>query len=722
MNKKIILTAMVIGSLSLNVMAIDNATGSGSGIAYGTGSSANGTHDVSIGVSSKAENYTNQNGSVAIGHKAHTELMAGGVEAVFGFGQTTYSGSEFSSARVPADPSKVIGAVAIGNNTYARTGSTMVGSHNYHGEIGDVTINTDKDETGTRSQALNVYATNIGANSFSNGALTTSTGAYNIISSSYTGGRFSTPSQNLGATITGAMNSIESKTAQGIGSGWFADRTGVGVANTINGLANRTANTNGTIVFGAGNEVTNSITELTGIPKNTGNSAKEFAGKLRDGISKSNGGGATMVIGGGNKADYTLRTSMIGVNNTVTGTSGNESTDNFVVGVNNNASNVSNAIIVGNNHNVANATHTVIIGSSDNATSTVVNDAVAIGHNTEVSYAGGVALGAQSKATVNSGVAGYDVATKTQSTNNSPVWTSTASAVSVGDVDNNVTRQITSVSAGTNDTDAVNVAQLKQLDSKIDTGMSDVLNRTNNYTDTQVSKVGARAAAMANLHYQDFNADDKWSFAAGYGHYKGQNAGALGVAYQPNENTMISVSSTIGKDAMIGAGVSMKFGKSSKMNANKQVAMAKEIQELRAIVAAQNAKIDALVDHAMGRNEAITDVVFPDVPENHWAYMMVQDLAYKGIVVGYPDGNFSGDRTLTRYEFAVALDRAISAGYMNPELGRAIKEFKPELDSIYANMRFRVDRESGKDGSVNKVERVRVNKDNTRDNYGTIVK
>ena len=124
----------------------------------------------------------------------------------------------------------------------------------------------------------------------------------------------------------------------------------------------------------------------------------------------------------------------------------------------------------------------------------------------------------------------------------------------------------------------------------------------------------------------------------------------------------------------------------------------------------------------MGRNEAITDVVFPDVPENHWAYMMVQDLAYKGIVVGYPDGNFSGDRTLTRYEFAVALDRAISAGYMNPELGRAIKEFKPELDSIYANMRFRVDRESGKDGSVNKVERVRVNKDNTRDNYGTIVK
>ena len=282
-------------------------------------------------------------------------------------------------------------------------------------------------------------------------------------------------------------------------------------------------------------------------------------------------------------------------------------------------------------------------------------------------------------------------------------------------------KTITNVAPGrveAGSTDAINGSQLNDAAQRISNRYDAAI--ANNQR--EISKVGARAAAMANLHYQDFNADDKWSFAAGYGHYKGQNAGALGVAYQPNENTMISVSSTIGKDAMIGAGVSMKFGKSAKMNANKQVAMAKEIQELRAIVAAQNAKIDALVDHAMGRNEAITDVVFPDVPENHWAYMMVQDLAYKGIVVGYPDGNFSGDRTLTRYEFAVALDRAISAGYMNPELGRAIKEFKPELDSIYANMRFRVDRESGKDGSVNKVERVRVNKDSARDNYGTIVK
>ena len=282
-------------------------------------------------------------------------------------------------------------------------------------------------------------------------------------------------------------------------------------------------------------------------------------------------------------------------------------------------------------------------------------------------------------------------------------------------------KTITNVAPGrveAGSTDAINGNQLNDAAQRISNRYDAAI--ANNQR--EISKVGARAAAMANLHYQDFNADDKWSFAAGYGHYKGQNAGAIGVAYQPNENTMITASTTIGKDAMYGAGVSMKFGKSSKMNANKQVAMAKEIEELRAIVAAQNAKIDALVDHAMGKNEAITDVVFPDVPENHWAYNMVQDLAYKGIVAGYPDGTFSGDRTLTRYEFAVALDRAISAGYMNPELGRAIKEFKVELDQVQNGMRFRVDRVSGKDGATDKVERVRVNKDNTRDNYGTVVK
>ena len=168
---------------------------------------------------------------------------------------------------------------------------------------------------------------------------------------------------------------------------------------------------------------------------------------------------------------------------------------------------------------------------------------------------------------------------------------------------------ITNVAKGVNDNDAVNVSQLRDSEANIrntiNSASDAAVNMANHYTDLQTAKVGARAAAMANLHYQDFNADDKWSFAAGYGHYKGQNAGALGVAYQPNENIMISVSSTIGSDTMFGAGVSMKFGKSSKMNANKQAAMAKEIQELREIVAAQNEKINMLVDHMSDKVERV---------------------------------------------------------------------------------------------------------------------
>ena len=149
--------------------------------------------------------------------------MAGGGEASFAFGQTTFSGSWFSSARIPADPTKVVGSVAIGDNTFARTGSTMIGSHNYKGALGDTTV----DSASTRTDALNVYATTIGANSFSNGAFTTSTGVYNIISSEYNGGRLANPVKNLGATITGSLNSIESKTGS-----YYS-----GIANTVSGVA-----------------------------------------------------------------------------------------------------------------------------------------------------------------------------------------------------------------------------------------------------------------------------------------------------------------------------------------------------------------------------------------------------------------------------------------------------------------------------------------------------
>ena len=506
MNKRrrlltLLINGVLLSSLWVVASAVDHTTGNGNGVAYGTGSSApkaenvavgkdaaiqysNGasaaTGDIAVGSGAVINNYASQGGSVAIGKNAKIENMAGGVEAAFALGQTTYSGSLFSSARIPADPTKVVGSVAIGDNTFARTGSTMIGSHNYKGDLGDTTV----DSASTRTDALNAYATTVGANSFTNGAFATNTGTYNIISSEYNGGRFSNPVKNLASTVNGAFNSNESKTASSFYSG---------IGNSIVGTANRTFNSNGSIVMGAGNEITNSVTTIPVNATDAGSSAKEFAETLRTAVKNSNGGGSTMALGGANKADYTLRTSMIGINNTVTGVKGGESKDNLAMGVGNTATKVqhmttigskntvsdaTNTIIVGDNRTVTGANNTVTIGSSDAGTTTTVNDAVAIGHNTEVTAEGGVALGSKSKATVAAGAAGYDISTKAASTDTSSTWKATASAVSVGDVANDVTRQITSVAAGTNDTDAVNVAQLKKVETKISTVEADAKKHT----------------------------------------------------------------------------------------------------------------------------------------------------------------------------------------------------------------------------------------------------
>lgn len=495
MNKRRRLLTMLINGVLLSSLwvvasAVDHTTGNGSGVAYGTGSSApkaenvavgkgaaiqysNGasaaTGDIAVGSGAVINNYASQGGSVAIGKNAKIENMAGSVEAAFALGQTTYSGSLFSAARIPADPTKVVGSVAIGDNTFARTGSTMIGSHNYKGDLGDTTVDSAK----TRTDALNIYATTVGANSFTNGAFATNTGTYNIISSEYNGGRFSNPVKNLASTVNGSFNSNESKTASSFYSG---------IGNSIVGTANRTFNSNGSIVMGAGNEITNSVTPIPVNATDAGSSAKEFAETLRTAVKNANGGGSTMALGGANKADYTLRTSMIGINNTVTGVNGGESKDNLAMGVGNTATKVqhmtaigsqntvsdaTDTIIVGDNRTVIGANNTVTIGSSDAGTTTTVNEAVAIGHNTEVTAEGGVALGSASKATVAAGGIGYDVKTGAASTETSAAWKATSSAVSVGDVANNVTRQITSVAAGTDDTDAVNVAQLKKAEEKI---------------------------------------------------------------------------------------------------------------------------------------------------------------------------------------------------------------------------------------------------------------
>ena len=742
MNKRKRLLAILINGMLLSSLCVASAAdvtaGAGNGVAYGTGSNApkienvaigngakigysNGasaaTGDIVVGNGANINNYASQGGSVAIGKNAKIENMAGGVEASFALGQTTFSGSWFSSARIPSDPTKVVGSVAIGDNTFARTGSTMIGSHNYKGDLGDTTVDTAT----TRKDALNAYATTVGANSFSNGAFTTNTGTYNIISSEYNGGRMANPVKNLGSTINGSLNSIESKTANNYYSG---------VANSIVGTANRTFNSNGSIIMGAGNEITNSVTSIYGAPDDGGNSAKELAEKFREAVKESNGGGATMAFGGGNKADYTLRTAMVGINNTVTGANRAESADNLVMGVGNTASNVQhltaigskntvsdakNTIIVGDNRTVTGANNAVIIGSSDNGTTTTVHDAVALGHNTDVSIEGGVALGSGSKATVAAGAVGYDILTNAPSTDTSATWKSTVSAVSVGDVANGVTRQITSVAAGTNDTDAVNVAQLKRLHDMISVNTYNTVNVQGDVTnlkkdvsrlDKRVNKAVAGSAALAALHPLDFDPDAKWDFAAGYGHYHNGNAAALGAFYRPNEDVQLSVGSTVGNgETVVNAGLSVKVGAHSNVSRSR-VAIGKEVLELKKTVALQNAqiqKLTALLNDVAGTHmKADRTTLFPDVASNHWAYEAVSDLSRRGLVEGYPDGTFGGDRLLTRYEFAEIVYRALQNGVQVDE--QLVTEFSPEMAL------FRVDTVAKNSQGQPTIERVRLNK------------
>ena len=930
MNKRkrlltLLINGVLLSSLCVVASAADTATGAGNGVAYGTGSNAPKAENVAIGKDAKiaysggvgqpstgdivigggahTNNYIDQGGGIAIGANSFVENMVGGFERAFDFKQAGYNSLFGFPYGLPQDPTKMVTGVAIGQNTYARSGSVMLGTHNYKGKLGDV----DVDSAHTKDNNGHLFSTTVGANSYSNGLFSSVVGSYSIASSKYSASS-GNETKNFGSTITGALNSIESASS----SSRYA-----GIANSIVGVANRTNNSNGSLVFGAGNEITNSITSISGAPTSGGDNPNELRNSVKNAVKVAKGGGATMAFGGGNKADYTLRTSMIGVNNTVTGANGAESADNFVVGVGNTGTNVqhmtaigskntvsdaNNTVIVGDNRKVTGANNSVIIGSSDAETTTTVNDAVAIGHNTEVSAEGGVALGSKSKATVAAGAAGYDISTKAASTDTSSTWKATASAVSVGDVANDVTRQITSVAAGTNDTDAVNVAQLKKVETKISTveadakkhttvvaganttvtsgtnanggaeykvavnkdlvemssanfgkatddvraridkdsarffngsenigvtpkgiqientdtleqakfdkygmyasegdktvyytttgisagdqiinnvkaGVADtdavnvsqlkrvqdqiaastqvttvtagdhikvtptvngnthdykvsladdiadqITNNTTNITkntndiknikgdlskmDKRVDKSVAGAAALAALHPLDFDPDAKWDFAAGYGHYRSGNAAALGAFYRPNEDVQLSVGSTVGSDETVfNAGLSVKVGAHSGVSRSR-VAIGKEVLALKKTVAEQNAQIQKLTTMLNGvagtKMKADHTTLFPDIPTNHWAYEAVSDLSRRGLVEGYPDGTFGGDRMLTRYEFAQIVYRAIQDGVTVND--RLVTEFSPEMAL------FRVDTVAKNAKGEPTIERVRVNK------------
>ena len=922
MNKRkrlltLLINGVLLSSLCMVANAADNVAGAGSGVAIGTGSSAQkdgvvaigkGAHtnyaggsgyakvngDVVIGENATTHSYYDQSGSVAVGKNAYVENTIGKQDKFFAFNQTTFN--TFGLGSLPQQPDKVVTGVAVGDNTYVRSGGTMVGSHNYRGKIGDITVNTDT-YAEKRKAGLGVYSTTVGANSFTNGTVATTTGALNVISSNYDGNNIANATKNYGATINGSLNSIESATAANKYSG---------LANTVVGAANRTNNSNGSLIFGAGNEITNSVTDIDAssiTPTAFGgpSSVTELSETVRNLVKDNKSGGSTLAIGGGNKADYTQLTSITGVNNTVTGTAGNVAKLNQVSGYNNTITNASNSIVMGNDRTVT-ADNTIAIGGLSSSETRSVANTTTIGYDAKASVEGGVALGYKSNATVDKGAAGYDISTKAASTDTSSTWKATAAAVSVGDVANDVTRQITSVAAGTNDTDAVNVAQLKKVETKISTveadakkhttvvaganttvtsgtnanggaeykvsvnkdlvemnsanfgkatddvraridkdsarffngsenigitpkgvqientdtleqakfdkygmyasegdktvyytttgisagdqiinnvkaGVADtdavnvsqlkrvqdqiaastsvttvtagdhikvtptvngnthdykvsladdiadqITNNTTNITkntndiknikgdlskmDKRVNKSVAGAAALAALHPLDFDPDAKWDFAAGYGHYRSGDAAAIGAFYRPNEDVQLSVGSTVGSDETVfNAGLSVKVGAHSGVSRSR-VAIGKEVLALKKTVAEQNAqiqKLTALLNGVAGtKMKADHTTLFPDIPTNHWAYEAVSDLSRRGLVEGYPDGTFGGDRMLTRYEFAQIVYRAIQDGVTVND--RLVTEFSPEMAL------FRVDTVAKNAKGEATIERVRVNK------------
>lgn len=376
----------------------------------------------------------------------------------------------------------------------------------------------------------------------------------------------------------------------------------------------------------------------------------------------------------------------------------------------------------------ATGVRTNVFGSDAAATA---DYSIAIGNKANASTANSIALGANSTTRSATNVTNATVAGHTYG---GFAGTSPVGSVSVGKAGQE--RQIHNVAAGkisADSTDAVNGSQLYSVANDLQTqinnstpgqinnNITNLNNRVGN-VEKRVNKVGAGSAALAALHPLDFNPDDKWTIAAGYGHYHNANSAALGAFYRPNEDTMFSVGGTVGTgESQLNAGVSIRLGKRSP-ESRSRVAMGREIAELNARLQDMENKynnlLQILTPHAIDPSKTAE---FPDVPRNHWAYQYISQLAGNGILVGYPDGTFKGDVKMTRYEFATMLYRALQNGApIDDNMKRAMNEFGPELQNIRLN-HFRVDRISGADNDRHKTERVRVNNEpkNERDVYGS---
>lgn len=746
------------------------------------------------------------------------------------------------------------GGVALGKNAHAGYKGTSLGNSAISGREGTIVI-------GDTTNASSLYSTVVGTDS----KITTDDTAYTANLFGYTK---SVNVQGAVSTSYGAHNTITNE-----------KKVFSGVANSISGSANTVTNSNGVTIQGTGNTVSNAYKDM-----NIGwGDLWDFSDGDYSSLAKKDSG-AIAIIGGGNTISDQLSSTVIGFGNTL---KGENSTGVFTAGSHNKLTNVSNSLVMGDHNTLEGRKNVISLGNNNTVGA---DDAVAIGNGTTVRAESGVAIGVGSVADrvagSEKGALGAfapdtipDVALST--------WTSTRGAFSVGDMVGNITRQITNVAAGSEDTDAVNVAQLKKALESIDvdagtgikvdkiikdgkttykistnivgkdtptdtttvttnqtnTGSTDTSQETTTGTSTKIgetvtvstetkathfgadgnqkadvkpggtlningdgkniftsistsdnsssikvelkkdisvdsvtansvtvgdtsistggltiqggpsitktgidggdkkvthvaagdisekstdavngsqlfatnqqvaqnaqsinklgnriNKVGAGAAALAALHPLDFDPDDKWDFAAGYGNYNGENAAAIGAYYRPNEDTMFSVGGSFGNgENMVNAGVSLKLGQGNHVSTSK-VAMAKEIKDLRKEMEGLKS---ALLDANAGKKLDTSKLqLFPDVPKNHWAYEYVSTLKGNGALTGYPDGEFKGDRPMTRYEFATMLYKAMLEGATLSD--KILKEFAPELE------RFTVDTvHQDKDGKPT-VERVRT--------------
>jgi len=475
--------------------------------------------------------------------------------------------------------------------------STIIGYHTSNTSGGSVVVGNHS-KSGQILQTITGHGTTIEGGNNLSGSYSSSYGALNTLESTATD---TEEADNVANSVTGSLNRTAGTTGTMIvGSGNVVTNSKApmidnpALGSTIGDFSIQTIDMIGT-------------DKLRGKTETTVEDGRHY---MKEYMALS--AGAVSILGSSNTADYAIRSQISGTNNVLKGQENNLSTFNTVSGYGNEGTNISRSTIVGTRNNLKNGEdnvvigdfhnfdggkHNVVLGSMaaeerdvtksftnifDGSTSTYtvkelvatrrntanVENAVMLGYNTNVTRNGGVALGSESIASVDKGIAGYDPTTKAASTDGSPTWKSTAAAISVGDSTGTtvLTRQITNVAAGSEDTDAVNVAQLKRITADSTANINNQLTQVNNRIDAvdgRVKRVGAGAAALAALHPQEFDPNDQWTFAAGYGHYRGANAMALGAFYRPNNKALYSVGASLGGgENLFNMGVSLKFGKS----------------------------------------------------------------------------------------------------------------------------------------------------------------